>query len=85
METQEGRLVTMLLLVLLLVLGALALALRDLLSATICLAVYSLLSALLFYVLHAPDVAVAEAAVGAGVTTIVFVWTVRKTQRWEDR
>jgi uncharacterized MnhB-related membrane protein len=75
---------TTVILVLLIVLAVLALQIRDLLGATICLAVYSLLSALLFYVLHAPDVAVAEAAVGAGVATVVFVWTVRKTRRWEE-
>jgi uncharacterized MnhB-related membrane protein len=67
-------------LVLLLVLGALALLLKDLLSAVICLAVFSLLSALLFYLLHAPDVAIAEAAVGAGVGTAIFVWAVARTK-----
>ena len=61
-------------LVLLLVLGFLALQFRDLISAVIALAVFSLLNALLFYLLHAPDVAIAEAAVGAGVATVIFIW-----------
>ena len=74
---------TIAVLVLLLVLGFLAVFLRDLLGAVICLAVYSLLSCLLFYILHAPDVAVAEAAVGAGIGTVIFVWTIRRTERWE--
>lgn len=68
-------------LALLLVLGLLALLLKDLLSAVICLAVFSLLNALLYYLLHAPDVAIAEAAVGAGVGTAVFVWAVARTKR----
>lgn len=68
-------------LLLLLALGFLALQFRDLLSGVICLAVFSLLCALLFYLLHAPDVAIAEAAVGAGVSTVVFVWAVARTCR----
>lgn len=63
--------------------AAITLALRDLLVAVICLAVFSLLSALLFYLLQAPDVAIAEAAVGAGVSTVIFLWTVRRTSRHE--
>ena len=70
-------------LVLLLVLGFLALQFRDLISAVIALAVFSLLNALLFYLLHAPDVAIAEAAVGAGVATVIFIWVIGKTERRE--
>lgn len=68
-------------LILLLVLGFFALQLPDLVSAVVCLAVFSLLSALLFYLLHAPDVAIAEAAVGAGVSTVIFLWAVGRTRR----
>jgi uncharacterized MnhB-related membrane protein len=70
-------------LLLLLVLGILALSFKDLISAVIALAVFSLLNALLFYLLHAPDVAIAEAAVGAGVTTVIFIWVIGKTERRE--
>jgi uncharacterized MnhB-related membrane protein len=34
-----------------------------------------------FYLLHAPDVALTEAAVGSGVGTVIFVWIVFKTER----
>lgn len=54
---------------------------RDLLTGTITLSVVSLLSALLFYLLQAPDVAITEAAVGAGVSTVIFVWAIRATDR----
>ncbi|TFG79695.1 MAG: DUF4040 domain-containing protein [Spirochaetales bacterium] len=54
---------------------------RDLLNGTIALSGVSLLSALMFYVLKAPDVAITEAAVGAGVSTVVFVWAIKSTQR----
>lgn len=76
---------TEIILVLLIILGILSLQFRDLLNAVICLAVFSLLCSLLFYHLHAPDVAIAEAAVGAGVTTVIFVWVVSKTQRKEEK
>jgi uncharacterized MnhB-related membrane protein len=54
---------------------------RDLLTGTIVMSAVSLLSALLFYLLHAPDVAITEAAVGAGVSTVIFVWAIRATDR----
>ena len=68
-------------LLVLFILALLSVLLKDLLSAVICLGVFSLLSSLLFYLWHAPDVAIAEAAVGAGVATVLFVWTIRRTQR----
>jgi len=57
--------------------GTLALLFRDLFISVILLSIFSFLSALLFYVTHAPDVAITEAAVGAGMTTLIYVWAVR--------
>jgi len=34
--------------------------------------------------LHAPDVAITEAAVGAGLTTAIYIMTINKTERWEN-
>jgi len=75
---------TDILLIIQLVISFLALQARDLLNAVIFLAVCSLLSALLLFHLHAPDVALTEAAVGAGVSTFVFVWVLHKTDRKDD-
>ena len=61
--------------------GLLALEAKDLLKAVIFLAVFSLISALLFFYLHAPDVALTEAAVGAGISTVIFIWVIQKTDR----
>lgn len=61
----------------------LTITMRDLLSAAIASAAMSLLLSLEFYMLHAPDVAIAEAAVGAGVVTAVVVYGIAKTERWE--
>jgi energy-converting hydrogenase B subunit D len=69
------------LLLLILILAVYALSTRDLLQGIIALSAVSLLSALLFYLLNAPDVAITEAAVGAGVSTVVFVGVIRYTDR----
>ncbi len=75
---------TSILLVLQLIIAILALQSDNLLNAVIFLAVFSLLSALLFFYLDAPDVALTEAAVGAGVSTFVFVWVIHKTCRKDE-
>jgi multicomponent Na+:H+ antiporter subunit B len=56
---------------------------RDLLSAAMLFAIYSLLSAGLFAVLDAGDVALTEAAVGAGISTILFLAVLALTRRHE--
>lgn len=58
-------------------------AFRDLLAAAIASAAFSLLLALEFYILQAPDVAIAEAGIGAGLTTAIFIIAIRGTQRHE--
>jgi uncharacterized MnhB-related membrane protein len=57
--------------------------LRDLLYAVIVLAGASLVLAILFYMLQAPDIAITQAAVNAGVATILYVVAVSRTQRRE--
>jgi uncharacterized MnhB-related membrane protein len=57
--------------------------LRDLLYAVIILAGASLVLAILFYMLQAPDIAITQAAVNAGVATILYVVAVSRTQRRE--
>ena len=61
-----------------------ALLKRDLLKSVIFMAIMSLLLAAEFYWLQAPDVAIAEAAIGAGLATAVYVIAIQKTSRWED-
>lgn len=72
---------TTMILLLIIILSLYTLLSRDLLHGTIALSAVSLLSAILFYYLYAPDVAITEAAVGAGVSTVVFVWAIRATER----
>ncbi|USZ68680.1 DUF4040 domain-containing protein [Halorussus salilacus] len=55
--------------------------LRDVLGSIIAFAAYSLGMAVIWVVLRAPDVGLTEAAVGAGVTTVLFLLTIAKTVR----
>lgn len=61
-------------LILLLVTGFYALWFRDLLYSVISLGAFSLLLSLEFYILQAPDVAIAEAGIGAALNTAVFLF-----------
>lgn len=54
---------------------------KDLIVAAISLAALSLLLALEFYLLQAPDVAIAEAGIGAAITTAIFIIAIRATGR----
>lgn len=55
--------------------------LRDVLAAIIVFGGYSLGMAILWVVLQAPDVGLTEAAVGAGVMTVLFLVTIARTTR----
>ncbi len=59
--------------------------LRDLLASVMVLGIYSLLMAGLWVVLDAVDVAFTEAAVGAGVTTVLMLLAIAFTDRVEKR
>ncbi len=67
-----------------LVICALAVArTTDLLGAVIISAAFSLIMAILWVQLEAPDVAMTEAAIGGGVTTLLFIAVISKTRRIE--
>ena len=57
---------------------------KDLIAAAIAVAAMSLLLSLEFYILQAPDVAIAEAGVGACLTTAILVIAIRSTKRMEE-
>ncbi|MEM8934061.1 MAG: DUF4040 domain-containing protein [Acidobacteriota bacterium] len=61
------------------------LRLRDLFAAAMMSGLFSLLSAGLFMVMDAVDVAFTEAAVGAGVSTLLMLATLSITRREEKR
>ncbi|AHM57823.1 hypothetical protein EAL2_808p03180 (plasmid) [Peptoclostridium acidaminophilum DSM 3953] len=51
---------------------------KDILSAIIVFMAYSLIMAVLWQQLNAPDLAITEAAVGAGITTLLFILTLKR-------
>lgn len=62
-----------------LVICALAVSLtKNLLASIIVYMAYSLIMSIIWILLLSPDLAITEAAVGAGVTTILFFVTLKK-------
>jgi uncharacterized MnhB-related membrane protein len=57
---------------------------RDLLAAALVFSGYSLVMCIVWQQLGAPDIAMTEAAVGAGVTTVLFIVAISKTSRREE-
>ena len=58
-----------------------AVAVRDLLASVILLGAFGFFMCLLWVEMGAVDVAFTEASVGAGITTVLFVIAVFKTER----
>lgn len=71
------------LLVLLIAIALVACLLRNLLAAVIMFSSFSLIMGIMWQMLHAPDLALAEIAAGGVVTTLLFVITIFKTRRRE--
>lgn len=71
------------LLIFLFALYVIAIELKDLLYSIIILTGGSVTLAVIFYMLQAPDIAITQAAVGAGVSTVLFVIAISRTRRQE--
>jgi uncharacterized MnhB-related membrane protein len=70
--------------VLIIVSSIFAVYLKDLIAAAIAVAAMSLLLSLEFFILQAPDVAIAQAGVGACLTTAILIIAIKGTKRMED-
>ena len=71
--------------ILLMIASAVAAAIfKYLMNAVIASCIVSLLAAILFFSLQAPDVAMAEAAIGAALVTGIFIIAVKRTKRFEE-
>lgn len=73
------HLINIILLGLLMITGFAIVRMRSLLAVAMLTSIYSLLSASLFVVLDAVDVALTEAAIGAGISTILMLATIALT------
>lgn len=63
----------------------LAVHFEKLLSAIIALAVTGVFAASAFLIMHAPDVAISEAAVGAALSPLIFIVALRKIRGGDDK
>ena len=80
----EMKLIFRVILLILLIICAIAVNLtRDLLQAVIIFMSYSSIMCILWILMESPDLAITEAAVGAGVSGILFLMTLKKV-RQED-
>ena len=76
--------VASLLILLMLAAAVAAMIFKDLISAVIASCMVSLIASILFYLLQAPDVAMAEASIGAALVTTVFIIAIKRTKRYEE-
>ena len=63
----------------------LAVRCEKLLSSVSALGVTGIFAAAEFLLLHAPDVAISEAAVGAALTPLIFIVTIKKLKGGDDK
>lgn len=61
-----------------------AVRMKDLLGAIIILGAYSLIMSVVWTMMNAVDVAFTEASVGAGITSVLLLAALSRTQRGED-
>ncbi|MBN2842000.1 MAG: DUF4040 domain-containing protein [Sedimentisphaerales bacterium] len=61
-----------------------AIYMKSLLSSIIAAGVISLMASIIYLLLAAPDVAMTEAAIGSGLTTVVFLYAFSKVKAGEE-
>ena len=57
---------------------------RNLLNSILIFMSYSLVMSIIWILLESPDLAITEAAVGAGVTSLLFFLTLRKVKELKE-
>lgn len=64
--------------------GLLAIHLKGTLNAVISAGLASLFASVTYVILAAPDVAMTEASIGSGLSTMIFLYALNKTGGGED-
>lgn len=69
-----------------LIAAVLAIQLKNMVAAIVSAGVVSLFASILYVLLASPDVAMTEASIGSGLTTVIFLYALSKIkkQREED-
>lgn len=57
---------------------------KNLVAAIISSGVISLLASIIYLVLAAPDVAMTEASIGSGLTTIIFLYAINRISKKDE-
>jgi len=70
--------------IVLVVSAIIAIEAKKLITSVVMLSLASLLAVVSFVLLKAPDVAITEASVGAGLTTAIFLLTLKRLGRRES-
>ena len=69
--------------IIMLIAAFLALHQKNLVSAIISAGVISLLASIIYLLLAAPDVAMTEASIGSGLTSVVFLYALNRIRKME--
>ena len=67
-----------------LIAAVLAIHLKDMVAAIVSAGVVSLLASVLYLLLASPDVAMTEAAIGSGLTTVIFLYALSKINKQRE-
>lgn len=67
-----------------LVSGILAVRLDSIVGAVVSAGLASLFAAVTYVILAAPDVAMTEASIGSGLSTVIFLYAISKTRGGGD-
>jgi uncharacterized MnhB-related membrane protein len=59
--------------------GILAVCLKKLMAALVSAGLSGLFAAVCYVLLAAPDVAMAQASIGSGLSTLIFLYAIRRT------
>ncbi len=70
--------ITWILLIFLVICAAAVSLKKNLLNSVLIFMAYSLVMSMIWMILESPDLAITEAAVGAGVTSLLFFMTLKK-------
>lgn len=76
------ELLTLVIVIVILSSAVAVLLLKDFLAALAAFSVVSLGLSVLFVILRAPDVAMTEAAIGAGLSSVLFALALRRLGLW---
>lgn len=78
------EILTILLLVILIICAVSVNIITDLLQSVITFMAYSFVMAVVWILMESPDLGITEAAVGAGVSGILFLMTLKKIRREDE-